>query len=90
MFNHEVMIDYNGAFRWGRKTMQICGAVSYYHVSDIISDFVFKKTPPPGMIGLPMQYTSFVNDGHADIVSAKTSPHIPRNITIMTIFSATM
>ena len=70
MFNHEVMIDYNGAFRWGRKTMQICGAVSYYHVSDIISDFVFKKTPPPGMIGLPMQYTSFVNDGHADIVSA--------------------
>lgn len=68
--NHEVMVDYNGAFRWASSTLQICGALKYYHVSDIISDCIYEKTPPPGVIGLTLRYTSFINDGHADIVSA--------------------
>lgn len=66
---HQIGAEYVTYMRFGGHALQVNVGARYNHVGDIICQHNVGVTPPSGVIGLPLSYRTFINDGDNDIVS---------------------
>lgn len=70
VLSHEIRLDYISDYRWQEHTLVVDAAVSYNHISHIITSAVEGGSSSGGMLGQTLQYISYTNGGANHIANA--------------------
>lgn len=62
-------VDYISNYKWGQHSLQMSLAANYYHVSDLIVEYIVGGESGDGGMGLTQKYLTFKNDGHNNILA---------------------